>query len=200
MLTDDTPTLVKPSPFDSMLCVAPVSMSRDGVRASISDGFHPKGDTRFRGGVGHRGTDWMYRRRIPALTKAGMGHPWGSRWYRMEHGIPALCVLSGRVFRAGRLATGWHVIVEHQGGWGHAHHHLSSLCDGIEAGVSVTTGQPLGVVGGSPVGFGLVHDHLDIAHHGRFVDPARWVGKWRHLSFADAWQGHGHVSGDDLIT
>jgi murein DD-endopeptidase MepM/ murein hydrolase activator NlpD len=172
--------------FDSPACVIPVPML--DRRASISDGFHPKGDMRFRNGVGHRGTDWMYRRRLPALTKAAMGHPWGSRWYFMVPNTPALAILPGKVYRAGKLSTGWRVILDHGSEHGSGYYHLSSLAPGIDFGINVEAGQPLGVIGGSPAPgtFGLCHLHLDVAIKGRFVDPAPFARKWRHLSLAEA--------------
>jgi murein DD-endopeptidase MepM/ murein hydrolase activator NlpD len=78
-------------------------------------------------------------------------------------------------------------------------HHLSSLADGIFTNASVEAGQPLGVIGHSPKGYQLVHLHLDVAYQGKWQDPAKWVHKWRHVPYAEAWQGHGHVSGDELL-
>jgi murein DD-endopeptidase MepM/ murein hydrolase activator NlpD len=181
--------------FDSPACVIPVPML-DGRRAVISDGFHPKG-SKERNGVGHRGTDWMYRRRLPSLTRAAMGHPWGSRWHFMVPGIPALAVLPGRVYRAGRLSTGWHVILDHGHEHGTGYHHMLHLLPEIEAGAHVEAGQPLGIIGGSPVGFGLAHLHLDCAIKGRWQDPAPWVKKWRRLTLEQAWAGRGRVQMDE---
>jgi murein DD-endopeptidase MepM/ murein hydrolase activator NlpD len=182
--------------FDSTECVFPVPML-DGRRAVISDGFHAKGDARYRNGAGHRGIDIMYRRRFPALTQAAMGHPWGSRWHFMLPGIPALAMLPGKVYRAGKLSTGYHVIIDHGQEHGTGYHHLLHLLPEIERGEMVRAGQPLGIIGGSPVGYGLAHLHLDTAIKGRWQDPARWVRKWRHLTLEEAWAGRGRLSMDE---
>ena len=155
--------------------VYPVPIAADGRKASISDGFHARGDMRFRNGVGHRGHDIMYRK-----PRSGPAHhPWSSRWYEMIPHTPALAAGPGLVFRAGRLATGWHVIIDHGDGAGTGYHHLAEIL--VRKGQIVTAGLPVGIVGGSPIGYGLAHLHCDVAQDGKFFDAARLMARWRHV-------------------
>jgi len=169
----------------------PVPISADGRKPSISDGFHLAGDTRFRQGVGHRGQDIMYRRRL--LGPPVAPHPWSSPHYEMFPRTPAIAANEGEVYRCGRLVTGWHVILDHGDGFGTGYHHLSELAHGLEHGARVAAGEPLGVVGGSPVGYGLVHLHFDVATNGRFIDAAAVMRRWGYVTLEQAWGGIGRV-------
>jgi murein DD-endopeptidase MepM/ murein hydrolase activator NlpD len=167
----------------------PVPIAADGRRPTISDGFHEAGDPTVRNGAGHRGQDVMYRKAWPSAPK----HPWSSRWYEMLPRTPAIAARSGEVFRCGRLSTGWHVILDHGEGIGTAYHHLSELVAGIEHGSFVHTASPLGVIGGSPVGYGLVHLHFDVAIGGRFIDAGKLMRRWGYVTLEQAWAGVGRV-------
>jgi murein DD-endopeptidase MepM/ murein hydrolase activator NlpD len=169
--------------LDSPGWVWPVPVAPDGRTPRISDGFHRAGDMSVRAGVGHRGQDVMFRKRWPTAPR----HPWSSRWYEMLPHIPALAAQEGVVVRCGRLDTGWHVIVDHGDGVGTGYHHLSELLD-VQVGSHLRAGQPLGIVGGSPVGYGLVHLHFDVAVDGRFIDAAKPMRRWSYLTLSDAWR------------
>jgi hypothetical protein len=177
--------------------VAPIPKAPGGRRPRVSDGFHEAGG-KARGGKGHRGTDWMYRRVFPWLWSMATVHPWGSRWHFMLPAIPVVAILPGRVVSAGKLATGWHVRIDHGQGHDSTYHHLASVLESIEPGVHVGAGQPVGVVGGSPIGYGLVHLHLDCRINGKYVDPGAWIPRWKVLSFDEAWNGVGRVGTEDL--
>ena len=159
----------------------PVFPGLPARKPQISDGFHAAGDKAFRGGVGHRGQDVMLRKRLPSSAK----HPWSSKWYYVEENTPALACGSGVVARAQKLATGWCVEIAHGDGLGTTCHHLSKAL--VSTGVRVVAGQPIGIVGGSPIGYGLVHLHFDVKAGGKFQDAARWMRKWGYVTLDEAW-------------
>lgn len=167
----------------------PVPIAADGRKPTISDGFHPAGDPSVRGGAGHRGHDVMYRKRLPTAPR----HPWSSRWHYMNPRTPALAANDATVYRAGKLSTGWHVVLEHEDGIGTAYNHLAELVPGMQPGLRVRAGEPIGVVGGSPIGYGLVHLHFDVAVGGRFLDAARHMRRWGMLTLEQAWGAVGRV-------
>jgi hypothetical protein len=173
--------------------VWPVPLAPDGRRPEISDGYHAAGNPKVRGGEGHRGQDIMYRRRL--LGPANAPFPWSSPHYEMFPRTPAIAANEGRVYRSGRLATGWHVILEHGDGVGTGYHHLSELLPGIEHDVWINRGQPLGIIGGPPAGYPLVHLHFDVAIGGRFIDAAQLMRRWGFVALADAWGNRGRVGG-----
>ena len=169
----------------------PVPIAPDGRLPQISDGFQLAGDSAKRGGAGHRGQDIMYR--IGRLKKAQQPFPWSSKHYEMLPGMPALAANRGYIYRAGQLSSGWHVIIDHGDGLGTGYYHLSQLLPGVEAHASVNAAQPLGIIGGSPIGYGLVHLHFDAAIDGRFIDAAKVMRTWRHVPYEEAWGCLGRV-------
>jgi murein DD-endopeptidase MepM/ murein hydrolase activator NlpD len=177
-------------PLDSPGWTWPLPIAADGRRPRISDGFHARGDMRHRGGVGHRGQDIMYRHLVPLRRPR---HPRESRWYDVPERTPALAAHTGTVYRCGRHATGWHVILQHADGIGTGYHHLAELAPGVAEGWSFDAGAVLGLVGGSPTGYGLVHLHFDLAVEGRFVDASALMARWRYLTLAAAWGTIGRV-------
>lgn len=178
-----------PAPLHTAGWVWPVPIAADGRRPTISDGFHAAGDMRFRGGLGHRGQDVMYRKRWPSAPK----HPWSSRWFEMLPRTPAIAAQDGMVYRCGKLTTGFHVVLEHDHGVATAYHHLSDVVPHLSAGTLVHAGQALGTVGGSPVGYGLVHLHFDVNIGGKFVDAAEAMRGWGFVRLVDAWGTVGRV-------
>lgn len=154
----------------------PMESATNGDQPTVSDGFHPKGDVRFRGGQGHRGLDWMYWK--------GPKHPrygeplgkWESKGFYCEPDTRALAALGGVVTVARQLKTGWAVAIDHGARVETAYHHLSAAL--VQKGQVVEAGQPVGVVGGSPVGYGLVHLHFDFVVDGKFVDSGPYVKTW----------------------
>lgn len=171
----------------------PVAMHPDGRRAQVSDGVHTPADKAAgRSGRVHRGHDVMYRKPKSSAPR----HPYSSKWYEIPEDCPtpALAAGDGVVFRIGALDTGWHVILDHGDGVGTAYHHgeLSlSPRFGLRVGAQVRGGQPLMVVGGSPIGYGLVHLHFDTAMRGHFFDCSVLMAKWKHVPFEEAWESAG---------
>jgi murein DD-endopeptidase MepM/ murein hydrolase activator NlpD len=182
--------------IDTAEWVWPVPISADQRLPQISDGFHPAGNPKVRGGVGHRGQDIMYRR--PRFGPAHAPFPWSSPHYEMLPRTPALAAHEGHVYRSGRLTTGFEVVIDHGDGIGTAYHHLSALLEGAERGQFVGRGQPIGIVGGSPIGYGLVHLHFDVAVDGRFIDAAKPMRRWSYVTLADAWGNRGRVPGPPI--
>lgn len=173
----------------------------DGRKATISDGFHERGDMRYRNGVGHRGFDAMWRKRLASPPD----HPWSSKWYEAQKGrrVPVLARGPGRVVIAELLSTGGWVVLDHGMGVGTAQHHLAELL--VVPGQLVVAGQPVGIMGGSPIGYGLVHDHDDTAIgcafdvkrmrkyqriDGTCIDPAPFMTKAIHITESEAWDLH----------
>lgn len=169
------------------LTIFPMPVHIDGRKAQVSDGFHPKGDMAFRNGVGHRGEDYLYRKKKSSRPV----HPFSSKWYEIptEYPVPSLAAGPGVIHAIGWKSTGWHVVIDHGDGVGTAHHHGQRKSEqlGLKVGMHVKAGQPVQIVGGSPVGYGLVHLHHDVAIRGRFIDPAPYRKGWKHLELDEAW-------------
>lgn len=143
---------------------------------SISDGFHPRGDMSVRGGLGHRGQDIMYRKLLPSPPKL----PWSSLWYHIPPATPVIAANHGMVFRAGKLSTGHHVILDHGEHLGTGYYHLSELAPGIQEGAVVRMGQSLGIVGFNPIEYHLAHLHFDVAIAGHFIDASKYMRVWHY--------------------
>jgi len=146
----------------------------------ISDGFHKRGDMRFRNGVGHRGNDLMYRKVRTSPLGAPLNHPFESRGFQVPAHTRALAAGPGRVTVARWLSTGFAVAIDHGFGVETAYHHLASLA--CMAGAELAAGAPVGVVGGPPdpdTGkTGLMHLHFDLLIGGKFVDPEPYLKTW----------------------
>jgi murein DD-endopeptidase MepM/ murein hydrolase activator NlpD len=82
----------------------------------------------------------------------------------------------------------------------------------IQIGDTVPVGYPIGLVGGSPRGYGLVHLHFDVAVDvnvdatfglgrlaGRFVSVEHLLAKLRVLSLEEAWASSGRVEWDGEV-
>lgn len=199
--------------------IFPLPKHNDGRKASVSDGFHAKGDMKYRNGVGHRGSDVMYRKKAASAPV----HPYSSKWYEIPkpaglggYDVPVLAVETGKIVAACKLTTGYWVALDLGGGVGVAYHHLQHIfVDATQVDGAypvVGEGTPLGSVGGSPVGYGLWHLHFDkatgckfdanfLAKYGRldgkFVDAGKYLAGCTHLSLVDAWGEHGRVGVHD---
>ena len=157
----------------------PMPNAPDGRKAVISDGVHVKGE---QGAIRtHRGVDICYRRPgrggAPAL-------PWKTKLFEALPGTHILACGSGKVTVAKRLRTGFAVCVDHGSGVETAYHHLSKLHCSV--GDVVKPGDSLGLVGGSPIGYGFVHLHFDLVVCGKFVDPAPLLKYWPRSATAPA--------------
>lgn len=210
----------------------PVSIHEDGRKPRISDGHHSKADVAAkRAKRQHRGQDIMYRRRTAA--RRPYGHPWSSRWHEIPRDVrtPALAAFTGRVIAAGIIDTGGLIMLDHGDGIGTAYHHLRgvnvgaaiymavaetpSLASGaislgrpkFRIGDIVPAGYPIGVVGGSPTGRGLVHLHFDKVTNlnakrstlrrgrlfGTFQDARKEMKTWAFVTYDEAWADVGRV-------
>jgi hypothetical protein len=172
--------------------VWPLAPHLDGRLATISDGVHPRGDMRFRNGVGHRGCDIMYPKRSPSPVGARLVRfPFESRGFEVPPQTRAHAAGPGRVTAARWLDTGYAVAIDHGFGVETAYHHMSSLL--CTVGDELPAGAPVGIVGGPPdpkTGkTGLVHLHFDLLIGGKFVNPEPYLLTWtvpRAAAFADA--------------
>lgn len=160
----------------------PMERAPDGRAPVVSDGRHPKGDMRFRNGVGHRGVDIMYRKRTTAPKGALLNHPWESRGFEVMPQTNALAAAPGRVTVAKWLATGYAVAMDHGFGVETAYHHLSALK--CRVGDELPGGATVGIVGCPPATVktggkpGLVHLHFDLLIGGKFVDSEPYLKTW----------------------
>lgn len=177
--------------------IYPVPNHPDGRLAQISDGFHAIGDMKYRAGKGHLGADIMYRKRSSSPAQ----HPWSSKWYEIPPRTPALAIAEGRVIFAAKIGTGHQVRIDHGDQIATGYFHMSELL--VSVGVTVAGGTPVGIVGGSPVGYGLVHLHFDLQigaiSPARVAkkDPGPYLIRWKHLAYDEAWGDIGRASSED---
>jgi hypothetical protein len=167
----------------------PLERARDGRPPVISDGFHPKGDMRFREGVGHRGCDLMFLKAKVSPKGAPLNHPWESRMFEVPPVHHARACAPGRVTVSKWLSTGYCVAIDHGFGVETACHHLSAVL--VEKGREVAAGDVIGIVGGPPAACnggkpGLVHLHFDLLIGGKFRDPEPYVKSWATVAARSA--------------
>lgn len=159
----------------------PLDRAIDGRPPVVSDGYHPKGDCRFRDGVGHRGADIMFRKPMTAPKGFVLNHPWESRGFEVAPNTRAHAVAPGKVTVSKWLSTGYAIAIDHGFGCETAYHHLSAAL--VAQGAEVAAGDPIGVVGGAPAAIkggrpGLVHLHFDLLIGGKFHDPEPYLRSW----------------------
>jgi murein DD-endopeptidase MepM/ murein hydrolase activator NlpD len=82
------------------------------------------------------------------------------------------------------LATGFSAVIDHGNGLSTGYYHLSDLH--VAPGQVVKQVEPVGIVGGSPIGYGLVHLHFDVLVKGVPQDAERWMRKWQYIPLAEA--------------
>lgn len=154
---------------------------------TISDGF---GSPRDGGKRQHAGVDVMYQRRAKLPRK-----PWpkdgGSPGFYVPSSTPALCASAGRIWAAGKGATGWYVIVDHgPRPYATYYTHMTHLevprVSRVRKNVGViplVAGQRLGIVGHSPLdGQRVVHLHFELRRGVTPVDPGPTMRqKWRMI-------------------
>ncbi len=152
----------------------------------ISDGW---GSARDGGRRLHLGVDVMFRRRTrnDLVAELPPGSPNGSKWHFMPDGVEALAIADGTVWSAGWTATGFTVVLEHAGGWTSIYRHLELLLVTPtlrrRSGEHVAAGQPLGIVGASPVDReALKHLHFELHLRGRPVDPTPHLARWAAIA------------------
>lgn len=170
-----------PMPPPASAWVYPVPSLGDR-HAEVSSGFgtprtDPDGTTRK-----HLGCDLMFKRRSPRdlLAVFPTGTPNGTNGYFMPDNLPALAASAGAVRYAKSTAVGYTVIVRHPSGWATYYTHMTSLA--VAKGDQVATGQPLGIIGGSPLdGEHLKHLHFELWKHGTrtgVLDPKPYLDAW----------------------
>ncbi|KAB2892943.1 MAG: M23 family metallopeptidase [Kofleriaceae bacterium] len=133
----------------------------------------------------HLGADIMFRRRHRSdlIEVFRPGTPHGTRGYFMPDHVPALAARAGRVTFAKRTPQGFTVQVHHAEGWTTYYTHLSRLL--VAVGDRVAAGQPLGIIGGSPLDRRrLMHLHFELwrgtARSGA-TNPEPYLRAWRHV-------------------
>lgn len=93
----------------------------------------------------------------------------------LETGAPVRAVRSGRVTFAGGdvcCVYGYHVIVEHDGGWTSLYAHLSSI--DVNVGERIAQGSRVGGAGATGKASGP-HLHFELRRFGWAVDPLRYL-------------------------
>jgi murein DD-endopeptidase MepM/ murein hydrolase activator NlpD len=152
----------------------------NGRAPTISDGF----DSPRTGYPRHGGVDLMYRR-IPT-DALRVGSPNGSKAFVMPDGTKALAAADGVVWSALRTPQGFAVVIQHAQPFATFYTHLEQLLVAETArGVSnqrVRAGQPIGIVGASPLDAEhLKHLHFELWAGGAKdkMDPALAMREWR---------------------
>ncbi|MGN6105499.1 MAG: peptidoglycan DD-metalloendopeptidase family protein [Kofleriaceae bacterium] len=170
------PTAAWVFPVPSLGDRHPVTSDGFGSPRTRSDGKSEK----------HLGADLMFRRRDARdlTTVYPPGTVNGTKSYFMPDDVPAIAASAGIVEFARRTPTGGSIVIRHPSGWATYYTHLSSLA--VASGASVTAGQPLGTIGGSPAdGAHLKHLHFELWQRGTrsgAVDPAPYLAAWTRLA------------------
>src|SRR5262249_54631553 len=159
--------------------VWPVPMWR-GRRPVISSGFNSPRPGLDR----HGGVDVMYARSSSDPFKAGT--PNGSAGYVMPDDMVALAASDGAIWSAGSTPKGFEVVIDHAPSpWTTYYAHLDKLFVSTRSpgagGPRVRAGQPLGIIGFSPLDKErLKHLHFELwrgAPKDR-VDPEAVMSSW----------------------
>jgi hypothetical protein len=152
----------------------------NGRAPVISDGF----DSPRPGLPRHGGVDIMFER-VPAdMFKSGT--PNGTRNYVMPDGLVAVAASDGTVWSAGSMPTGFAVVLDHTPTKAATFYaHLEKLfvqpTASGKSGERVRAGQPIGVIGASPLdGEHLKHLHFELWLGGPSdrIDPASLMRSW----------------------
>lgn len=156
-------------------------------RPVISDGM---GSTRVRNGkaYGHAGVDIDYRRIEKLATPARDG---GSRGYLVPPLVQVRAARAGRIWKAGKQATGYFVILDHGlvGGIPLAtyYNHLANLAVPRVSWINrnaivVLPGQELGECGADPTDqSGMRHLHFEIRRGMERLNPQPYINHWGHV-------------------
>jgi len=159
----------------------------DGRRPVISDGADSWRTAADGSRVPHGGVDIMFRRasRDDFADEYPPGTPNGSRHYYVPDGVFALAAARGAVWSAGWTPKGYAIVLDHGKPWATFYAHLSRVFVGetsrARSGQLVEAGQPLGVIGYSPLdGQRLMHLHFELWRGGPSarVDPAPHMRAW----------------------
>lgn len=153
--------------------------SWNGRAPVISDGF----DSPRAGYPRHGGVDLMYARAPSDMFAAGS--PNGSRAFVMPDGVTALAAADGVVWSAMRTPQGFAVVLHHAEPFATFYTHLERLLVAptarAQAGERVRAGQPIGIVGASPLDAEhLKHLHFELwrSNAATKLDPALAMRGW----------------------
>lgn len=137
----------------------------------------------------HDGVDLFYRfdpmldQPIPVGDGGATRGPDGKPKWFIPPGTSAIAAEDGVVARAGKIATGFRVAIDHAlGGTQSIYCHLASLA--VKEGDYVSAGTPLGFVGDNPKDIDAKHLHFEISSSQKVyrpIDPQPW------LRFAGSW-------------
>ena len=147
----------------------------------VSDGWGtPRPDGRF-----HRGADLMYRRIASDPYRAGT--PNGAAHHVMPDNMVALAASDGAIWFADWQRTGFSIVIDH-GEWATYYTHLAAIMvratNRAKSGQRVRAGDPIGIVGASPLdGEHLKHLHVELWHGGAAdaVDVEPYLRTWAHV-------------------
>jgi len=149
-------------------------------RPVISDGVGSP-----RPGGPHRGVDIMFARAKADPFKPGT--PNGSKLFVMPDNVAVLAAGDGTIWSAGPTSRGFAVVIDHGKPSGVAtfYIHMEKLfvtpTSRAKAGQRVRAGEPIGIVGASPLdGEKLKHHHFEIwrGNHNAAIDPAPFMRMW----------------------
>jgi hypothetical protein len=154
----------------------------NGRAPVISDGF----ESRREGRVRHGGVDIMFKRQPSDAFPSGS--PNGSRMFVMPDGIPALAARDGVVWSAMKTPIGFSVVIDHGKPFATYYTHLERMFVAPtaprEGRQRVVAGQPIGIIGYSPLdGAKLKHLHFELWRGGPNdkIDPAIAMRSWKVL-------------------
>lgn len=152
----------------------------NGRTAVISDGF----DSPRAGLPRHGGVDIMFRR-VPS-DPYKKGTPNGSKWHVMPDGLVAVAASDGVVWSAGKMPTGHAVVIDHTPTkaatfYAHLETLLVKETANAKSGERVRAGQPIGIIGASPIDAEhLKHLHFELWLGGPNdrIDPSNVMKGW----------------------
>ncbi len=148
-----------------------------GYAPTRSDTYSPEETSSHRE---HHGLDLMYRRKPggpDAMFPAGT--PNGSQLFFCPDSRPACAARDGMIWQIQKTGHGIAVVIDHGKPFATFYTHLSSVnfpwTERGAGGIRVKAGQPLGVIGFSPLdGERLIHLHFEVWYKGgsgSHVDP-----------------------------
>lgn len=159
--------------------VNPVA-SWQGYRPVVSDNYSAVKTPTHRE---HHGVDVMFRRKSPAdQPQYPAGTPAGSPGYFMTDTAQVLAAADGTLWSSKMTPGGISIVIDHGKPWATYYQHLAKALVPIgiasgHLGIRIARGQPIGIVGGSPLdGEHLRHLHFEMWKGGgadAHVDPQR---------------------------
>lgn len=156
-----------------------------GYPPTVSDGYSATLTATHRE---HHGVDLMYHRRGGSAAPDAQfvkGSPNGTKLFFCPPGIEVRACMAGYLWATGRGGTGMYVTIDHGAPWATFYVHMESLLvpSGIVRGagrVEVKAGQPIGLVGYSPLDAAKIrHLHFECWYGG---DARYHVDPWPLIS------------------